>query len=137
MAIVDFGLVLNDFNSLRHGVREGSRAAVVADLGTDTGCPVSPVPSATPTLQLVCLVKNRVGSAANTHVMIDWPGVLAPGSQLRVCAMTMTRSVSGMFGPIWDGKAVRTKVTMRVERPAPVERYAEALPAGQTWDWCA
>ena len=70
----DFANTFNDYNSVRQGVREGARQAVVASL-TDTGCTTG-----TSSARVACVTKARIGlDATRTKVKIDVPASYVPG----------------------------------------------------------
>lgn len=134
MGIIDFANAYNDYNSVRQGVREGARQIVVADWGTD-GCTTGSSSN-----RAACVTKARVGlNAADTRVKLKLPTTYAPGNQVTVCVMYPIRSLTGMFGPILNGGAARSKLTMRIEQiddANPIVAYEETALAGQTWSWC-
>lgn len=120
--IVDFGLTFNDSLSLRQGVREGARQASVANYDT---CGTA-----------MCTTYNRIGLDASVKIKVALPnGTFAKGDPVLVCAQKPLTSVTGLFGPILNGKYLKSKVQMRIEK-APT-----ASPVGQDtavggWSWC-
>lgn len=134
MGIIDFGFAFNDYNSVRQGVREGARQIVVADWNTD-GCTTG-----TSSQRAACVTKARIGlNAADTRVKIVLPAAYQPGNQVTVCAMYPFRSLTGLFGAALNGRAARSKLTMRIEQiddAAPISNYQETALPGQSWSWC-
>lgn len=144
--IIDFGMMLNDYQSLRQGVRDGARAATVADYGSSCG----PSTGA----RLACLVRARVGLESSgatpgvapfvTRVMIIAPPVYQVGQPVTVCAVTAARSLSGfpVIADLLGNKALRSKITMRIEKltSTPITSYSAdtdpSPPAGGPWSWC-
>jgi len=61
-----------------------------------------------------------------------------PGNSLIVCAQTEMDSLTGLFGPIIDGRAMRSKTLMRIEQDASGFISGEETPtAGESWSsWC-
>jgi hypothetical protein len=128
--IIEFGFVFNDYQSVRQGVRDATRGAVVDNVpncsaGDDTD-------------DLICYVEQRVGLVGDTRVRIDdtAPNPTVPGDRgsIKVCVQRAIRSVTGMLSPFLNGRFIATEVTMRVERgtaPAFVDR--SELPASGTW----
>jgi hypothetical protein len=129
--IIEFGFVFNDYQSVRQGVRDATRSAVVDNVpncqttGDDTD-------------DLICLVEQRIGLPGDTRVKIDVtaanPGIPGDRGSIKVCVQRKIRSVTGMLSPFLNNRYVTTEVTMRVERgvePAFVDR-AEAAASG-TW----
>jgi hypothetical protein len=130
--IVDFGLALNDYNSVRQGVREGAREGVVAEFGA--AC------TGTASQRLTCLTEERIGlDAADTRVRIELQGDYSVGEQLTVCAQHPIVSTSGMFEPFLGGKVVQSRITMRLESidaDDPLTTTQEAPLPGKDWAWC-
>ena len=128
--IIEFGFVFNDYQSVRQGVRDATRAAVVDNVpncsaGDDTA-------------DLVCLVEQRVGLPGDTRVRIDVtaanPAIDGDRGSIKVCVQREIRSVTGMLSPFLNNRFISTEVTMRVERgvePAFVDRSEVA--ASGTW----
>ena len=106
MGTIDFAATFNDYNSVRQGVREGARQAVVADwdLGGCTG---------TSSQKVACVTAARIGLDRNrTRVKVDLDGDYQPGEQLTVCAMYRADSLTGMFGALLDHQILTSSITM-------------------------
>jgi len=133
MGIIDFSNAYNDYNSVRQGVREGTRQIVVADWSTD-GCT-----SGTSAAKAACVTKARVGlTDADTRVKIVLPTTYAPGEQVKVCVMYPFRSMTGFFNAVLNG-AAKSELTMRIEQidaSQPIAGYEETPLPGQNWSWC-
>ena len=136
MGIIDFGLAISDYNSLRQGDREGVRRAVVADVGTDTTCPITGDAPNDDTLALVCLSKDKIGlDASATKIAVVLDSSYQEGDALILCAQYPLMSRTGFFGFILDSKAVHSQVDMRIEKTTlDIEAYAES--GGDEWSWC-
>jgi len=134
LGMIDFGFAFNDYNSVRQGVREGARQAVVADWSTD-GCT-----SGSSSARIACITKARIGlNTENTRVKIVLPTTYAAGNQLQVCAMYPFGSLTGFFGAALNGRAAKSEITMRIEQldaANPVTNYQDTALAGQDWSWC-
>jgi hypothetical protein len=137
--IIDFGQAYSDLNSARQGVREGARQVVVANFGDDGGCAVVGAAPNDPTHRAICLTKDRVGmSASETRVKIAFTGANQVGDSVVVCAQRPMRSITGVFSPVMSGRAITTKVQMRIEKVDPeVQAVAETALPGTDWSWCA
>ena len=138
MGIVDFGLAIADFNSLRQGDREGVRRAVVAEIGDDTSCSISGAPSTDDTTRLVCLTKQQVGlDEAETRVAVKFDASYTEGDALILCTQYPLRSRTGFFGFLLNNKVVHAQTDMRIEKVADlvIEEFSET--GGDGWDWCA
>jgi len=136
--IAEFGFAFNNYISLRNGVREGARQAVVASFGTDTTC------GSTETQRLICLTKSRIGlPTTNTRVKVAIPSGYAVGNSVIVCAQYPLNSVTKLFQPFIGNKVLKAKTEMRIEQlssDASGNRFAAgeeaALPNGD-WTWCS
>jgi hypothetical protein len=129
--IIDFGLTLNNYNSVRQGVREGAREGVVANFGT--AC------SGTSEQKLICLVEQQIGLGSNTRVRLEIDDDYTVGETLTVCAMHPVQSVTGLFGPMLSGKVLQSKIAMRIEvldTVDPLSNTTESALAGRDWSWC-
>ena len=133
MGVIDFGATFNDYNSVRQGVREGARQAVVADWDLD-GC------TGTPSQKISCVTKDRIDlDASRVRVKVQLEGSYEPGEQLTVCAMYRARSLTGMFGGLLDNQVLTSSITMRIEQiddVAPLTDYSQPAFAGKDWSWC-
>ena len=130
--IIDFGLALNDYNSVRQGVREGAREGVVGEFGS--AC------TGSGTQRLVCLTEERIGlDHTKTRVKVKLEGAYSDGDQLTVCAQYPISSTTGMFSSLIGGRVVQSEITMRIEAidsDAPLTTSAEAPLPGKDWSWC-
>jgi hypothetical protein len=115
--IIDFGSIYNDYQALRSGVRDGTRDAVVTNFGSDTSCGSSVTDS--PAVNVICRVKNRAGLGNNIRVGIWAPGGWTVGASLRICAQAAADSTTGVMGPFVNGRAMTSKVEMRIEQILP------------------
>jgi hypothetical protein len=139
--LFDFGIAYNASESLRHGVRDAGRVAVVNLVPTNTGCSLTGVSSASSAdKSLMCLVKTKAGiDPASTRVWISFPdGTAGIGSHLRICAMFPLKSASGFTAPYFNNARATTEVVLRLEQP-----FADASATSQqetpslgTWDFC-
>lgn len=144
--IVEFGATYSSYLGLRDGVRQAARAGVVNNVGTDTTCSLAGATGASTTMRsLLCLTKAETGldpAAVRVKVLSADPsfagtGTFAKNDALIVCAQVPTRGLTGLIGPILAGKALRTKVAMRIESgDLAGAAVAEDPPTGQDWSWC-
>jgi Flp pilus assembly protein TadG len=138
---IEFGFAFNDYQSLRHGVREAGRSAVVASYGDDADCDLTGVTTTDQnTRKLLCATKNQVGLGDQVRVKIALgPSGYQRGAPVVLCAQDQLRSITGMFTPALDGRALTTRVEMRIEKTTvEVVEAAEEHPLpGQSWNFCA
>lgn len=134
MGMVDFALTLNDYNSVRQGVREGARQVVVADWDLP-GCTTG---SSSERAQ--CVTTARIDlDPARTRTRIQIETDYEPGEQMTVCSMYQARSTTGMFAALLDPVVLRSRITMRIEQidaEAPLTTTSSAPFPGQDWSWC-
>jgi len=150
LGVIDFGLNLSNQVSLRQGAREGARQGVVANFGTTTSCGATfVVPGSANMQKLICLTKARSDLSATTvsvAIRFDpgstsYPaGTASPpvGNGLVVCTAAPLQSVTKLFTPALDGKYLKTKTVMRIEKASGVaeSQANEADPTGDNWSWC-
>ena len=137
-ASIDFVVVLTNYSGLRNGTREGARAAIVGEWGTDVSCPVTGAAPNASTHALICRTKERVGlDDADVRVMIDWTTTYAPGRPLLVCAQYPMKSLSGVAAPFVNNRTMKTKVEMRIETITPgLTELSETAHSGSDWSFC-
>jgi hypothetical protein len=129
--IIDFGLVLNDYNSLRQGVREGAREAVVANWGAEC--------TGSTNQKLTCLVEDRIDLGSESAIKVNLPTTYDIGEQVEVCAQIPIGSTTGFFTSLLDNKVLKSSITMRIEAidtAEPLTAFAETAPTGSDWAWC-
>jgi Flp pilus assembly protein TadG len=137
--VIEFIASWTDANSLRSGVREGARAVIVGDVSAGGSCTIATsLTLNADTRGAVCTVKNRSDlRGADVRVSIFWTGGNTTGRPAIVCALYPFKSRTGLLSPILDGRAARTKVVMRIERPLTnLVPFSEDLPTGFDWSWC-
>lgn len=116
MGIVEFAFAFNDQLELRSMSREGARLAAV-----DNGCAASPS-CGTPQTQLDQLVsasRGRVSGLANAaaaRFSVAYTGTSVGVDTVAVCVNYSLHSVTGLFGPLLDGRTVSSRVVMRLEQ---------------------
>lgn len=134
--IVEFGIAFNDYQSVRQGVREGARQAVVNDWsGGDASC------SALTDLddQLVCLTKLRTGVdglAVRIEVVDGGDATLGyRDDRVEVCAATELVSLTGLLEPFVNGRILASHIEMRAETELDLAPgvYGDTAPGGRTW----
>jgi hypothetical protein len=130
--IIEWGVFLSRRIDITQGVREAGRQGAVANFnGGLASC------TGTPTDQLVCLAKARIGvSGVAVHVIA--PASNTVGSAFAVCATLKTTSITGLMQAVLPGYA-KTETTMRLEQ-APTNGLTtggDPDPEGNNWASCA
>jgi Flp pilus assembly protein TadG len=152
LGIVDFGINLSNSISLRQGVREGARQGSVANFGTTASCGATfTTPGSANMQKLICLTRSRTdmtSSSVAVAIRFDpnstsYPAPVAGsdapvGNGIVVCAAAPLVSTSKILSPVLNGKYIKSKTTMRIEKASGVvESQANmADPTGQNWSWC-
>lgn len=150
--LIDFGVNLSNEISLRQGVREGARQGSVATFGSTASCGATfTTPGSANMQKLICLTKSRTdmtASEVSVAIRFDPTNTSYPagavsasppvGNGIIVCAVTPMVSPSKFLSPVLDGKYLKSKTTMRIEKGSGVaESIAnEADPTGANWSWC-
>lgn len=151
--VIDFGMLYQRQISFRSGLRSATRSAVVANFGGSSDCVLSPLDTASEAnKQLICNVKRQMGlNDADTRVRIELVDANNDGQakhvsydDLRVCAMSKLKSVSGFFGPMFEGKASTGRLQMMIEKGTdnvpnlvPLETGGEGALDGRDWNFCS
>jgi len=138
--IIDFANVFNNYNAIRHGVREGARNAVVGDVGSNSACDIHGNPGNTTTRELICLTKNRIGLPdSQLYVDVVFDSSYAVNQGLIVCAQHRPTSLTGAFSSLLDEIWLKSKVEMNIEQivtGTPPAAGAEDVPGTTSWSWC-
>lgn len=131
--ILQYGLYFDDSLNASQSVRETARMSVVGKAAPSCGAP-------TGWARVTCTVKAMVGRGnAATYVKVAAPDGWAKGNLLQVCILVRSRGDIGML-PMPNGGFVKASLRMSIEDDSAKPTgtgTAEALPAGQSWSWCA
>ena len=147
--IIEFGIALNDYQSIRHGVRDGARQAAVQQYGSaTTGCTSATAPDSVK--KVICLTEDRIGLGPDVRVRVEYTKAAGSGGDYGSIAVCAQRNVNPFTGaiPAIDGISLKSSIEMRMEDdlpagifasgdPAgPTKAYAETLDTGQDWLGC-
>lgn len=153
--IIEFGIALNDYQSIRHGVRDGARQAAVQQYGTaSTGCTTATDSSGTAAPEgvkkIICLTEDRIGLGSEVRLRVEYTKASGSGGDygsISVCAQRNVNPFTGAI-PAIDGISLKSSIEMRMEDDLPAgifadsdpagttKVYAETLDAGQDWSGC-
>jgi hypothetical protein len=140
--IIEFGVALNDYQSIRHGVRDGTRQAVVQEYGSTTpGCTSVAAPS--DVQKVICLTKDRIGIGDDVRVRVEYfpeSGETGDHGSVLICAQRNVDPITGLI-PALEGISLKSSIQMRMEKELPASitppvTYAEAPPSGSDWSGC-
>lgn len=130
MGIINYGLWFNDSLSLREGVRESARQAVVGTLAT--GC------TGTGMAAVACGARAQIGATGRSYAMVWAPNGWIKGQEVVVCGMVKSMNFTG-FVPLPAGGLIESKTSMSIESVTPMPTdtsYADTPPTGGSWTWC-
>jgi TadE-like protein len=136
LGTADLGMKFNARQNLEEGLRDAARSAAVYDLGDDSSCQLNGgSPPNSPTNQLVCLVKDRVGlnpSDTRVAVVLGAGGGVA-GEPILICAQYDGGPMTGAV-PFMGSSLVAARSVMRLETDTELLPYAET--AIEDWSAC-
>lgn len=141
---IEFGLSLADLISVRQGVRDGTRNAVVDNYGTDTSCGLTGAAATAVdgSKTVICGTKNEIARPeSRVAVKLTFPDTdktpQPDDNSLLVCAEFQHRSPTGMFGFILDSRVSTTRVSMRIEQDLSAVDAVEETSLSGSWAWCS
>jgi hypothetical protein len=148
--VVEFGVVYNDYISLRDGVRQAAREGSVGNFGPSATagapCHLTGAESASDNVQrLMCLTKSEIGldsTKVRVKVLSGAPAFTGTGSfakndSLIVCAQYPVDAITGVIGKFIDGRALQSRTAFRIEKSDIVATPGEETPpSGRDWSWC-
>lgn len=153
--IIEFGIALNDYQSIRHGVRDGARQAAVQQYGSaTTTCTTATGPSNTTApdsvKKVICLTEDRIGLGSDVRIRVEYTKSTNNSGDygsISVCAQRNVNPFTGAI-PAIDGISLKSSIEMRMEDDLPAgifaagdpagttKAYSEGLAAGQDWSGC-
>lgn len=142
MGVIDFGVNYGNKVQTTHAAREGARAGSVGRVGTDGSCWIDGAPTGFKSRELVCLTKARThmdpenvrvrisymdGSGAYTN---DFSEATRQQNKysIMVCVSTRAYSLSGLLGPIFNGKYHHSRAVIKTGT-TPFPQASTANPA--------
>lgn len=146
-------MALNDYQSIRHGVRDGARQAVVQQYGDEDGaCTTTPAPS--DVKKIICLTKEHIGLGDDVRVQVQYDltgaGTAGNFGSVSVCAQRNVDPFTGAI-PMIDGISLKSSIEMRLEKALPdadadsipdiqedpdFPTFSEPAPSGGDWSGC-
>jgi hypothetical protein len=140
--MVEFGINMNDYQSIRQGVRDGARTAVVADYGTGSCTPTATTAAAN-SAAVICQTKLNAGTGGLT-VMVKFTNNNGDSNfdtdKVKVCAVAPAKSITGLLAPFLKDVYLKSSVEMRAEKDLKLDSVAPTPvpsdPSGGNWSWC-
>jgi hypothetical protein len=140
----EFGLSMSNLISVRQGVRDTARSAVVATYDGDTSCTLELSvgnPGNVETQKVMCDAKNQIRQdEARVRIKLAFPdGAKTPppdDNSLLICAEYKHNSPTGMFGSLLNNRVSKTQVVMRVEQDLTAVGAGEETSLSGSWAWC-
>jgi hypothetical protein len=132
MGIIEFGAAYNDKIKLNQSVRDGARAGTVGEYPAACGSGNFPT-------RVICTTRRATGLADPSSVSVNVVSSgTAPGSNLLVCATATIDSNTPIIAQFLDGRTLKSKVTMRIERKDLVPAPSSGSSGGGDFSgWCA
>jgi TadE-like protein len=124
LGIIDFGMLFNQWLSVRNGTREGLRQAIVdpappAPGGATWSCPiVSPTPPAvgTDAHSLVCFTKSRIAlNEDSVRVKVHFEPPFRGGQPVKICVQYLANSPTGIAPALLSRKILSAQITSLIE----------------------
>lgn len=152
LSVVDLAFAAFDSQTTNFAVRATARSAATAEIAPDAGCHLADVVSSGDVQafrRLACATKNRSSvDPRRMRVKVrlevsDDPTIAGDGTSgdsVRVCAMTQGRSLSGVFGKLFDGRVFTAQTVTRIEQPVgtagSIVAGYESPFVGHDWSFC-
>lgn len=146
--IIEFGMGINDYQSIRQGVREGTRQAVVQQYGSASTTCTTATSTPDDVKKIMCLTKERIALGNDVRVRVSYtaPPTSTPSGasqdygSVKVCAQRAVKPLTGAI-PGLNKIYLKSSIEMRMEKALsgsidPTKVYAEPAPAGGDWTGC-
>jgi len=136
--LIEFGININDFQSIRQATRDAARQAVVGDYGTGSCTPASAA-AADNAAAVQCTARKGAGiSSLAVKVVFTDLGTANDFSldKVKVCAVSRAKSTTGIVAPFLTNVYLKSNVEMRAEKQLTLSNVSDADPTGQNWAWC-
>jgi Flp pilus assembly protein TadG len=140
--VVEFGINLNDYQSVRQAARDAARQAVVGDYGSGTCAPPLSATAAQNSQAVACTAKSATGltGVAAKVIFLDQNGTTDFSTdKVTVCLAVKAKSMTGLLKPFLSNVTMKTTVQMRAEKQLALSTtaYADTDPTGASWSWCS
>jgi Flp pilus assembly protein TadG len=141
--IFEFGINMNDYQTIRQATRDSARQAVVGDYGTGSCAPPSSATPAQNSASVQCQTRAAAGMSG-LAVKVVFTDITTNGASdftsdtVKVCAVAKAKSVTGLLGPFLRSVYLKSTVEMRAEKVLALSTSAvsDADPSGANWSWC-
>lgn len=140
--MVEFGINMNDYQSIRQAVRDGARQAVVGQYGTDSCAPASASAADNSAAVQCTTIKGSGISTLAVRVVFTDNNTDDPNNytadKVKVCAVSRAKSITGILSPFLKNVYMKSSVEMRAEKVLSLSTTAVSPtdPSGGSWSWC-
>lgn len=136
--LVEFGMALNDYQSIRNGAREGARQAVVQQYGS-AGTSCTSIVAPAEVKEVICVTKDRIGLGDDVAVRVEYeydPPVAdeddaAYHGSVLVCVQQNVDSITNVV-PAIDDVTLDSSILMKMEKPISDGVMADVVSGGGT-----
>jgi Flp pilus assembly protein TadG len=140
--MVEFGINMNDYQSIRQAVRDGARQAVVGDYGSGSCAPASSGAADNSAAVQCTVVKGSGISTLAVRVVFTDNNTGDPNNftadKVKVCAVSKAKSITGILSPFLNNVYLKSTVEMRAEKVLTLSTtpVSPTDPSGKSWSWC-
>lgn len=136
--MIEFGINVNDYQSVRQSVRDAARQAVVADYGSGTCAPANATAAAN-AAAIQCTARRGSG-LSNLSVKVVFTDANGDTDfntdKVKVCAAVPAKSITGFIQPFLNNVYLKSSIEMRAEKNLTLTNVEDADPSGGNWSWC-
>jgi Flp pilus assembly protein TadG len=140
--MIEFGININDYQSIRQATRDAARQAVVGDYGSGTCAPAT-ASAADNSAAVQCTATKASGiSTLAVRVVFTDNNTGDPNNyntdKVKVCAVTKAKSITGILSPFLKSVYLKSSVEMRAEKVLTLSTtpVSPTDPSGGSWSWC-
>lgn len=139
--IIEFGINLNDYQTMRQSVRDTARNAIVGDYGNSGACDQGGATAANNANAMICTTRatSGLGSSLAVRVVFTDNNGAADYStdRVKVCAVAPAKSVTGIIAPFLKSRYLKASVETRAEKALTLTTTQSGTdPSGGSWSWC-
>ncbi len=138
--LVEFGINLNDYQSIRQAVRDTARNAIVQDYGNSGTCAQAGSTGSDNANAMICTTRANSGLGSNLTVQVIFTDNNGSNDfttdKVKVCAVAKAKSVTGIISPFLKSVYLKSGVETRAEKKLTLTTTTNVDPSGGNWSWC-